>query len=268
MNDDLVIPQAVVGGGEVVAASPGFADAWRDEAVRVAAAYGRAGTGMSCDGAVFALPFAGRVAVVAVGAGPRFRFLVPTRRLYDAVPDPFFIASRVPADFDARHPLPDVEWSEVPSTYRTIAKLDGVLKAGDGPFLLGASQALVDSGRILLDRSAPDAKTLADLWALLPDSTRRATWPATFAPTNDLGFSVVALPGVPEGGVVGYLSEDQARDYPDSRYERTLQVVIEAGDQRGLDRLLARRTGAETLRLAGTLVVAATAAAVVLKLVG
>jgi hypothetical protein len=58
------------------------------------------------------------------------------------------------------------------------------------------------------------------------------------------------LPEVPANGLPGYLTEDQARDYPESRYERELQTAVEANDQRTVDRLLARRTSAETLRLA------------------
>src|SRR5262249_31454561 len=103
---------------------------------------------------------------------------------------------------------------------------------------------------IALVRSQPDAKVCRDLWALLPDSTRRQTWLATFAYSTDLGFHLVVLPALPEGGIVGYLTEEQARDYPDSRYERGLQIAVEHNDQRTVDRLLARRTSAETLRLA------------------
>ena len=88
------------------------------------------------------------------------------------------------------------------------------------------------------------------LWALLPDSTRRQTLVATFAYTIDLGFGLAVTPVMPDVGVAGYLTEDQARDYPESRYERELQTAVEHGDQRALDRLLARRSSAETLRLA------------------
>jgi hypothetical protein len=64
------------------------------------------------------------------------------------------------------------------------------------------------------------------------------------------------LPSIPEGGLPGYLTEDQARDYPESRYERELQMAVEHGDQRTVDRLFARRSSAETLRLALWLVLA------------
>jgi hypothetical protein len=73
---------------------------------------------------------------------------------------------------------------------------------------------------------------------------------ATYAYSTALGFGLVVLPTIPAGGIPGYLSEDQARDYPESRYERELQFAVEHNDQHTVDRLLARRTSAETLRLA------------------
>ena len=124
----------------------------------------------------------------------------------------------------------------------------------------------MDSGRIALVREQPDPKLCRDVWSLLPDSTRRQTWPATFAYATRLGFGFVALPHVPDGGIPGYLTEDQARDYPESRYERELQVAVEHNDQRTVDRLFARRSSAETLRLAIWMVVAAVVAAVGLRL--
>jgi hypothetical protein len=74
------------------------------------------------------------------------------------------------------------------------------------------------------------------------------------------------LPTVPEGGLPGYLTEDQARDYPESRYERELQIAVEAGDQRTVDTLFARRTSSETLRLAIWLVLGATVLAFAARL--
>ena len=133
--------------------------------------------------------------------------------------------------------------------------LDGIFKNGDGPFLLGACQTLVDSGRILLVREQPDTKLIQDLWMLLPDSTRRQTWFATFAYSTALQFNLVVLPNTPEDGLpIGYLNEDQTRDYPESRYERELQGAVESGEQHTVDRLFARRTSAETLKLALTIV--------------
>ena len=75
------------------------------------------------------------------------------------------------------------------------------------------------------------------------------------------------MPKVPEGRIPGYLDEEQARDYPESRYERTLQVVVEAGDQAALDRLLARRSSVETLRLALYMVLALAVLSILLRII-
>ena len=88
------------------------------------------------------------------------------------------------------------------------------------------------------------------LWQLLPERTRFELWPATLAFSNELGFHAVALPAAPEPWPVGYLTADQARDYPEGRYELALQIAAEAGNQPDLDRLLARRSSRDTLRLA------------------
>lgn len=257
------IAQAVVGDGGVLAQSDHFDDAWRPEAERIVDAFGLP-RGASAPACLFAVPFGRQhVAVVSV-AGRRFRFLILARRLYNAVPDPFAIAEHCPLKWDG--PLDALEWPPEPLSRRTVAQLDHIFKHGDGPFLLGACQALVDSGRIAIRREAPDPSLVRDLWNLLPDSTRRVTWPATFAYAAKLGFGLVVLPEVAEAAPPGYLTEDQARDYPESRYERGLQTAVEAGDQRTVDTLFARRSSSETLRLAVWLVLGATVLAVAARL--
>jgi hypothetical protein len=205
------------------------------------------------------------VAVVSV-SGRRFRFLLLPKALYDVIPDPFAIVARFPPKWDATGTLPSLEWPADPLPKRTIEQLDGIFKNGDGPFLLGACQTLVDSGRIAIRRDQPAPDLCRDLWNLLPDSTRRHTWPATFAYSTALGFGLVVLPEIPEQGIAGYLSEDQTRDYPESRYERELQYAVEHNDQRTVDRLFARRTSAETLRLALWLVLGAGALSILTRI--
>jgi len=250
------IAVAMVGDSGIVAKSDDFEDDWAPEVERIVAGFGLS-AGVSAPDCLFAVPFARRrVAVVSV-SGRRFRFLVLPRALYDAIPDPFTIAERFPPRWESSGTLATLEWPEERLPKRTIEQLDAIFKHGDGPFLLGACQTLVDSGRIALVRPEPAPQLCRDLWNLLPDSTRRQTWPATFAYSTDLSFGLVVMPQMPEGGMTGYLSEDQARDYPESRYERELQVAVEHGDQRTVDRLLARRSSAETLRLALWIVLAA-----------
>jgi hypothetical protein len=253
---DLSIAQALIEGESLLGASENFTEGLKTDAIAIGKKFGAVPEGSSCAEALFARPIGmERVAVVQVAGPPlfptlRFRFLILGNELYSHLCDPFAIADRFPPNWEARGALPELDWPPQPLPKRTIEQLDGVLKHGDGPFLLGASQTLVDGGKILLKREAPDPKLLRDLWALLPDSTRRQLWPATYAFSNELGFDVVAMPSIPEQGIPGYLNEDQTRDYPDSRYERSLQMAIESGDQRSLDRLLSRRSSTETLRLA------------------
>lgn len=266
---DLSIAQLLVDGDNLLARSSKVTDDWITLALTISRQFGDPPPDVECPEALFAKPFGKKHVAVVQVAGPttrpalRFRFLILGQELYNHLGDPFAIADRYPPEWNARGTLPDLDWPPQPLPPRTIEQLDAVLKNGDGPFLLGASQTLVDGGKILLKRDAPEPKLLRDLWALLPDSTRCHAWPATFAFSNELQFDVVATPAVPEAGIPGYLSEDQTRDYPDSRYERNLQIAIESGDQRSLDRLLTRRSSAETLRLAVIILVLGMGAVIV-----
>jgi hypothetical protein len=208
---------------------------------------------------VFRADLAGRPAV-AQGSEAGFRFLLMSRPLAD-LGDPFAVADRFPPDWQAVGELPPLEWPDEPPPPRTVGELQAVLKAGDGPMLLGATQALIDGSRVRLDRPA-DVRAV---WALLPHRTRAELRPATFAPDDSLGFHLSAGPPVKAAGL---LNADQCRDYPEGRYELALQVAVEAGDQGELDRLLARRSSRDTLSLAATMVGLALAGGVVFKLLG
>lgn len=257
------IAQAVVGDGGLLARSHDFDEAWAADVDRIAAGYGLP-PGASAPESLFVVPFGKRrIAVVSV-AGRRFRFLVLSRALWEAIPDPFAIVERFPPRWDG--PLDTLEWPLEPLPKRTVGQLDHIFKHGDGPFLLGACQTLVDGGRIVLQRVEPALAIGRDVWNLLPQSTRRHTWVATYAYSVALEFNLVAMPTVPSAGLTGYLTEDQARDYPESRYERELQTAVEAGEQASVDRLLARRTSSETLRLAVWLVLGAFGLAVAARL--
>jgi hypothetical protein len=242
------IAQAVVDDRGIAARSPDFADDWRPEVERIANAFGLP-AGVHSPDCLFAVPFGRRLVAVVSVSGRRYRFLILSRACYNVIPDPFAIVHRFPPAWD-RTDLETLEWPEEPLPRRTVTQLDHIFKNGDGPFLLGACQALVDSSRIVLVRESSANDLCRDLWTLLPDSIRRQTPVATFAYANDLQFSLVVLPSLPDGRLRSYLSEDQARDYPESRYERELQSAVEHGDQGTVDRLFARRSTAETLRLA------------------
>lgn len=258
----------------VAAKSAGVAFAAEEAALRVAVKFGPRPAGVRCPAAVFAVPLdSARVAVVQVADVPgpgdplAFRFLVLGRPLYDALGDPFAIADRFPPDWAALGQLGDLAWPPAPLPPRTVADVRDTLKTGDSPLLLGATQALLDGSRLLLVRAEPASDSVRGVWQLLPDRSRIDLWPATFAFAADLGFHVVVLPAPPTEWPVGYLTEEQTRDYPEGRYELAVQIAAESGDQAALDALFARRSSRDTLRLAAFMVAFAFAAAIVLKFV-
>jgi hypothetical protein len=196
---------------------------------------------------VFAGPVPGGAAVGLAGPAG-VKFLVLGSPLYRAIADPFAVA--------ARNPVPAWEGNEPPG--RTVAQMQAILKAGDGPLLLGAAQAVLDGSAVRLDTP----EQVRGVWELLPTRTRAELWPAAVACHPD-GFHLSVGPPA-----AGCLTADQCRDYPEGRYELALQTAVEAGDQLELDRLFARRTSRETLHLAAGLVAVAVGGAVVAKLLG
>jgi len=273
---DLRIQQAIAiadaRGVKVIASSPEFDTA---EAERIASLFGARPAGVRCPLAYFACPFAKQhVAVVQVedrpGSGDPlgFRFLVLSRELYHHLGDPFAISERYPVNWNISGTLPDLTWPMEVLPERTIEQLDGILKHGDGPLLLGATQAIVDGCRVLISRDAPEEQLVRDLWQLLPDRTRAERWPASFAFSDELGFHVAIGPGiVPTPSESKPLPEEAVRDYPSSSYELNLQIAIESGDRVALRRLLARRTLQDTVRLAIYIVVFALVVAVLFRFV-
>ena len=273
---DFAIPQLLLladrTGPTVVAKSDGVPFELEDAALRVAAKYGPRLPGIAVPRAVFAAPhgwshvFVGQVADQPGPDSPLgFRLLVLNRPLYDALGDPFAIADRYPPEWNARGALPVLTWPGEPLPPRRVEDVAALLKAGDGPLLLGAAQALLDGGRLMLKRGAPDDAVIPALWKLLPDRTRCGLWPATFAFANDLGFHAVALPEVPAKTPMGYLSEEQVKDYPEGRYELAVQTAAESGNQADLDRLFARASSWDVLRLAAAMVLGAVGVALVVK---
>jgi hypothetical protein len=221
----------------------------------------------------FACPFGKRqVAVVRVEDRPGpgdvlgFRFLILARDLYRYLGDPFAISDRFPANWSTG-PLQELAWPVQLLPERTLEQLDEVLKDGDGPLLLGATQALVDGNSVLLKGTAPNEAFVRGLWRLLPDSSRCHLWPASFAFSNELGFHLAIGPDLLTSSRERPLTEEALRDYPPSSYELNLQIAIESGDRTGLRRLLARRSADETIRLGLYMVAFALFAAVIFRFV-
>jgi hypothetical protein len=153
-------------------------------------------------------------------------------------------------NWNATGTLLELAWPMEVLPERTIEQLDAILRNGDGPLLLGATQAIVDGNRVLLQRESPSEQLVRDLWQLLPERTRAERWPASFAFSDELGFHIAALPTLPSAvNEPRPLVEEAVRDYPQSNYELNLQIAIESGDREALRRLLTRRTIDDSIRL-------------------
>jgi hypothetical protein len=181
-----------------------------------------------------------------------FRLLVLSHADYSKLGgDPFLLADHFPAPWHARGQVPTLRWPGEQPPNRSVKDVQQVLKrVEDGPNLLGGSQVLVDGGCLVFERPAPAPDLLRGLWTLLPTRTRSSLWPASFAFSNALRFDVLVVPRAAGKEFDGYLRGEQAGDYPEGRYELYLQIAAEAGDQRELDVLFARRSRADTWRLA------------------
>jgi hypothetical protein len=260
----LRIEQAVFEGGDEVGRSPGFGDDWQTAAARLIAGYGSLPPHAS---AVFVMPLTRAATAVVQVVGRRARVLAVPAALYRALNDPFAIADRFPHNVGARGELETLEWTGGPLPARTLDDVRGVLKADDGPTFLGAAQALVDGGRVAFIRPTPAADGLRALWTLLPASSRADLSAATFAPCNELRFDVLVTPSAEGPAFRGYLTDAQAGDYPEGRYELALQTAAESGDEAKLAELLARRSAGQSLRLACQLLLAALALGVAVRVI-
>src|SRR5262249_8901551 len=204
------------------------------EAVRLCNGFGARPEGVACPQALFGNPFGpDHVAVVQVADFPNppaeigfqsdalsFRFLILPRRLYsDFIADPFRVSDQFFPDWTAKGELPTLTWPNEPPPRRTIAQLQHVLQTGGSPTLLGGVQGLIDGGRLVFERPAPATQLVRDLWQLLPYSSQAELWPATFAFGNDLGFDLLVVPKKEGLPLDRYITEEQATDYPQGRYE-------------------------------------------------
>lgn len=265
-----------------LAQSSGFQEEWNAAIEALILGFGDRPRGAACPPAVFARPLGRqRVAVVHVAdqeAGALgFYFLILPQAAYTKyLGDPFAVAERLPPDWRARGTLATLTWPEQSLPPRTIAHVQSVLKRikasalrededpetvertvenAESPALLGGVQILVDGGRVVFERPAPDTPLLRGLWTLLPSSTRCTLWPASFAFSNALGFDALITPNASGAQYKGYYHEEQASEYPPGRYELALQTAAETGDQAELNSLLSRRSTHETFKMALTLLI-------------
>jgi hypothetical protein len=288
----------------LLARSPGFADEWLSPTLDLLTGFGERPLGVACPSAVFAQPLGKtHVAIVQVAdleaeaPGPLaplgFRVLALPRAAYARyLGDPFAVADRFPAGWRPAGALETLSMPAEPLPPRTVAQVQRVLQRvkahalredeepptldqdeeratelAESPALLGGVQVLVDGGRLVFERPGPDTELMRGLWTLLPTRLRCELWPASFAFGNDLGFDALIVARAAGEAFAGYTNEDQAAEYPQGNYELRLQIAAEAGDQRELDTLFARRSWAETWRLGLTLLAVFAVLAVVLRLI-
>ena len=262
-------------GPRTAAKSAGIPFDWEECTLRVAARFGPRPDDTPCPAALMVVDIdKAHVAVVQIADAPahgngfvplRFRFLILETRTYDLLGDPFAVADAFPATANETGELPTLEWPAQPLPQRKVETILALLKSGDMPLLLGATQALLDGGSLLLIESEPQNDVLRSVWQLLPDRSRSELRMATFAFSGELGFQVWAMPKAPEPWPERTLTAEQTRDYPEGRYELALQVAAEGGQQADLDRLLARRSSKDVLRLAASMVAFALVAALIGK---
>ncbi|MFL5240469.1 MAG: hypothetical protein ACJ8FY_00015 [Gemmataceae bacterium] len=248
------------GGYRFLARSPGFQEEWLAEAERLCMGFGERPPGVVCPLALFVQPFGKKqVAIVRVadqgaddagrpGALAFHLLVLPAGAYHDLGGDPFDLADRIPVIWHGRRELPSLSLPEDLPVRRTVAQIQTVLQRPDGPNLLGGSQALIDGGRLVFERSAPDSELIRGLWMLLPVSSRIRLWPATFAFGNSLAFHALITPRITEEHT-GYIEEDQMGGYPEGRYELGVQAAAESSNQAELDRLFNRPGREQTLRL-------------------
>ncbi|HYV38438.1 MAG TPA: hypothetical protein VE988_22330 [Gemmataceae bacterium] len=272
----------------VLARSNGFIDVWQGDIEQILLDFGDRPIGIICPAALFAQPLGKDQVVIvqvtdqpATDGPPYLRFhvlVVPLAAYRKFLGDPFAVAERFPPPWQRTgSELPELTMPAEPLPRRTVAEVQKVLKRvkasalrededpaaveltvenAESPALLGGVQILVDGGKLMFVRPAPDPGLIRALWTLLPDTTRSQLWPATFAFSNALGFDAVVVPRPGQEDLTGYTTEQQAADYPAGRYELNLQTAAESGDQAALDGLFGRRSQGDMLRLALLMVVA------------
>jgi hypothetical protein len=257
-------------GPRVIGRSPGVSFETEEWAMKVAVQFGDCPPGQRCPATVFTVDDRGTLIVVKAGSLPgdgsplvfrMFGIDARDRLGFDALA----WADSQPLDA-VKGELMNVEWTATFPPRRTVDQIRTILKAGDSPLLLGSVQALLDGCKIAVSRAEAGPNFVDDVWRLLPDKSKVEINPATFAYSAALGFDIVVLPDVPANGIPGYLSAEQVREYPEGRYELALQHAAENGNQAELDRLFARKTSREVLRLAIGMVVFALVVVLILKL--
>lgn len=258
-------------GPRVVGRSPNISFEWEEEALKFVVRYGqRTEQGESLIG-VFASPklpngvsFIGTYLFRNDGSPEVFRIVIVNHRERIEI-DPWLLAKQ----FEQSNEKGDLETISIDQLWpanRTADEIQTILKSGDSPLLLGSAQALLDGCKIIVSHSEANHDFIRDLWNLLPNQSRKELSFSTivFSAENRFDLSVM-----PEGSrpLQGFLTAEQVRDYPEGRYELALQLAAESRDQRELDRLFARKTSSQMLKLVISMIAFAFIVIIVMKLI-
>ncbi|MGL4422997.1 MAG: hypothetical protein ACRCZF_20200, partial [Gemmataceae bacterium] len=249
--------QQTAAGPEVVERSPGFTLADEDFVRKQASLWANAAGPVPEPGAVWLIdgPTAGLLALVWLPPGPLgpFRCAIGPRETFDWL-------GPLPGEWLRTGPIGDADRfpSDLPLQ---IDQLHETMKTADGPLVYGMVQSLLDGHPIRLLQAEPLTEW-AMVWALLPLAERLSMRFATWSPVELPGVRVVVGPTLAPGQG---MDAERLRDYPAGRYETAMQLAIENRDAESYATLLARRTSADVLRTAITMLLLAVLIACIWK---
>ena len=260
---DILIEQALygsqdAGGYRFLARSPGFLDDWLPEAERLCTGFGERPAGVACPRPSSPGRWARstspssrsptRAPTTPAGRGPRLppagaaagRLRLPRRR-------PVRPRRALPAALGGarRTAGPRLARRAAAAPHRGRHSRSVRAPQAHQPTLLGGVQALVDGGRVVFERSSPTPTSSAACGRCCRQDAghacgRRASPSATASASTRWWCRRRRASSSPT---------TSARSRPATtrraRYEHTLQVAAEAGDQAELDALFARRSRAE-----------------------
>ncbi len=200
---DILLEQLVYGsfpfwdrGYDVLARSPGCRADWTADALAACRQFGEAPSGVIPSPALFALPLpSGPWAVVGVepqgeddrgrpGALAFHALLVEARDYRKAGSDPFAFAGALRRDWSAETSLDALIWTIEPHKAATPAD----------PRARRIAEALGRGRRVATESAGPIDALAREVWAALPEPTRRRASVATWAFGNANRFDLVALP--------------------------------------------------------------------------
>lgn len=257
-------------GPRVVGRSSNILFDWEEEALKFVVRFGQCTEQVESHSGVFVSPmlpngvsFVGICLIRNDGSPDLFRIAIVLHRERFEI-DPWLFAKQ----FEQSNEKGDLETISVDKLWpinRTVDEIQSILKSGDSPLLLGSSQALIDGCKIIVNQSEVNHDFIHNLWNLLPNQSRKELSFSTIVFSVENRFDISVMPEEIRPSQ-GFLTAEQVRDYPEGRYELALQLAAESGDQRELDRLFARKTSSQMLKLVISMIAFAFIVIILMKL--